>query len=241
MSYYAGQRKYALGGKGWTVVVGSFISLSYLKWRERATHQDLTQPHHDIRDDRGARVKFDDEPELQKQRDDDLTMLSASWKWTQEQIERLPQVCQPSLYHVAALMTGFWAYRCYRTFNELMIVRYADIAYQIRRPDVLANKVVALKYLGIGGCIVPIIAIGGLAWSNCFNSDGLRHHSDNLKGALMEPYSEADAEVRGAFNPLVSELASGSFAAFAKRTHFVGKEFSAGRELPAMPGLPRSF
>ncbi|CAE7308998.1 unnamed protein product, partial [Symbiodinium pilosum] len=50
-------------------------------------------------------------------------------------------------------------------FTRLMIIRYADVNYQLRRPDVLANKVVALRFLALPLLFVPGVAIGigGLA------------------------------------------------------------------------------
>uniref|UniRef100_A0A7S1P943 Uncharacterized protein n=1 Tax=Vitrella brassicaformis TaxID=1169539 RepID=A0A7S1P943_9ALVE len=37
---------------------------------------------------------------------------------------------------------------------------YADITYQIRRPDSLANRVAAFKCLVLGGSVVPIFTLG---------------------------------------------------------------------------------
>merc|ERR1711945_48175 len=52
------------------------------------------------------------------------------------------------------------AYRMWGVFNRLMVIRYADVSYQLRRPDVLAIKVVALKYLALPLAAVPCAALG---------------------------------------------------------------------------------
>jgi hypothetical protein len=43
-----------------------------------------------------------------------------------------------------------------KTFNKLMDVRFADFNYQLRRPDVIANKVVALKFLALPLLFIPM-------------------------------------------------------------------------------------
>mmetsp|Transcript_97502 Transcript_97502/g.223521 ORF Transcript_97502/g.223521 Transcript_97502/m.223521 type:complete len:225 (+) Transcript_97502:50-724(+) len=79
--------------------------------------------------------------------------------------QRLLSVYEPSLYHVAILGTAGWGYKSFKRFNYLMTVRYADITYQIRRPDVLANKLVALKYLALPAMLIPSVAVGAMWWA----------------------------------------------------------------------------
>jgi len=47
-------------------------------------------------------------------------------------------------------------------FNRFLNQRYGDVTYQIRRPDSLANRIQAFKYIVIGGSVVPITAFA--AW-----------------------------------------------------------------------------
>ena len=47
-----------------------------------------------------------------------------------------------SWYHIGGAMACVWMYKCKHRFHMLMTIRYSDICYQLRRPDVLANKVV---------------------------------------------------------------------------------------------------
>jgi hypothetical protein len=61
-------------------------------------------------------------------------------------------------------LSVLWAVRSFGAMNKVLNRRYNDIVYQIRRPDVIANRVVAWRYLGIGGMIVPGIFGIGFLW-----------------------------------------------------------------------------
>ncbi|CAK9107653.1 unnamed protein product [Durusdinium trenchii] len=142
------------GGKGWTVVLGCVVSLSYIRAKAKLSHEDFSQAHHTLKDHRGHEVKFEDQPEVPQQEDIVLRL----WR-------RLPETPLPNLYWLGGLFTAFWAYRMWGAFNRLMVIRYADINYQLRRPDVLANKVVALKFLALPLTLVPAIMLGSVAFS----------------------------------------------------------------------------
>lgn len=53
----------------------------------------------------------------------------------------------PPLVALAVGSTLWWGWRSVRTLEKELERRYADIAYQIRRPDALSNRIVAFKYL----------------------------------------------------------------------------------------------
>ena len=59
-------------------------------------------------------------------------------------------------------LSALWAIRSFGAMNKVLNRRYSDIVYQIRRPDIISNRITAWKYLGIGGMIVPAAAAG--AW-----------------------------------------------------------------------------
>eukprot|EP00434_Breviolum_minutum_P021242 symbB.v1.2.018739.t1/scaffold1478.1/size117722/8 len=122
------------------------------KAKAKLTHEDFSQAHHTLLDRSGEQVKFDDQPEVPKHEDIVLRL----WR-------RLPETPLPNLYWLGGLFTAFWAYRMWGAFNRLMVIRYADINYQLRRPDVLANKVVALKFLALPLTFVPAMMFGGVA------------------------------------------------------------------------------
>lgn len=60
--------------------------------------------------------------------------------------------------------------------------RYADINYQLRRPDVLANKVVALKFLALPMTLIPGVLLGSLAVSAWWAQE------ERLFRAALDPF-----------------------------------------------------
>mmetsp|Transcript_29425 Transcript_29425/g.84207 ORF Transcript_29425/g.84207 Transcript_29425/m.84207 type:complete len:246 (+) Transcript_29425:75-812(+) len=218
MSYYQGQRRFALGGKGWTVVLGSLVSLSYIRARARFENEHNEQAYHQLKGDRGENVAFADQPQVPGRREDIVLRL-----WRQ-----LPEVALPNLYIVGGCLTAVWAYRMWGAFNRLMVVRYSDVHYQLRRPDVLANKVVALKYLALPLGVVPVGAL--LCWyaaaSGSARSGGpgpLERQAAALRSFFKEPCHEAGLLARDAVDPLSAELSAAPFADFARRSQTVGR------------------
>lgn len=129
---------YGMKGRGWTLVIGSLFSITALSYRDRQI--DKTGGGQYV-DGEGRVITFDDKGEEARQK---------TWKaWMHEWYE-------PHPLHFAGAVSAFWIYQAYGTFTRLMVGRYADITYQLRRPDVLANKIVVLKYLGVGCAVVPM-------------------------------------------------------------------------------------
>merc|ERR1712166_1304600 len=166
--------------------------------------------HSMLKDNRGRPVKFADQAEAPK--DEDVVM---------KLYREMPQLPMPNLYVVAGLLAGFWAYRTGRTFNMLMENRYSDVLYQLRRPDVLANKVVALKFMALPLALVPIGAVTVFATSP---NGSMREHAQALKAMFSEPVRNVTLELREAMDPLTTHCSSGDFADFARRSQSVGRE-----------------
>ena len=78
-------------------------------------------------------------------------------------LEGVRGVYTPTVLEMAAVGTCLWGFRSVTAINALLVQRYADVTYQILRPDVLKNRVFALKYFGSGLLVVPILTLG-LAW-----------------------------------------------------------------------------
>lgn len=217
MGYYSGLRKFALGGKGWTVVLGSVVSLSYIRARARLVDDDNSQPYQNLTGERGEAVLFADQP---KPRDQEEDIVLRIWR-------RCPSIPLPNLYIVGGTLTAVWGYRMIGVFNRLMVVRYGDIHYQLKRPDVLANKVVAVKYLALPLGIVPVGALlcCGLvtAFSPADEVNPLRRQAVALRAHLAEPFREAGYLAREAVDPVVSELGDSALASFATRSQTVGR------------------
>eukprot|EP00386_Alphamonas_edax_P000413 GDKI01001273.1.p1 GENE.GDKI01001273.1~~GDKI01001273.1.p1 ORF type:complete len:226 (-),score=27.30 GDKI01001273.1:128-805(-) len=68
----------------------------------------------------------------------------------------------PSISHFALLMVGYWGFRSLKTMHRFLGQRYSDIPYQIRRPDSIANRIVAFKRLAVGGSVIPLAVMFGL-------------------------------------------------------------------------------
>nr|CCA30179.1 hypothetical protein, conserved [Neospora caninum Liverpool]CEL71294.1 TPA: hypothetical protein, conserved [Neospora caninum Liverpool] len=64
------------------------------------------------------------------------------------------------LIGVAFGSSVWWGWRSLRTVEKELGRRYADIAYQIRRPDALNNRIIAFKYLVGGGLAIPLLTLG---------------------------------------------------------------------------------
>jgi len=217
MSYYQGQRRFALGGKGWTVVLGSLVSLSYIRARAGFEHEDNSQEHHKLKGERGEAVAFADQPQMPGRREDIVLRV-----WRQ-----LPEVPLPNLYIVGGCLTAIWAYRMWGAFNRLMVVRFSDIHYQLRRPDVLANKLIAVKYLALPLGVVPLGALLCWAGASCSTRSGgpgpLERQAAALRSLFKEPCQEAGLVARDALDPVTTELSEAPFAVFARRSQTVGR------------------
>eukprot|EP00443_Scrippsiella_acuminata_P114530 CAMPEP_0115590090 /NCGR_PEP_ID=MMETSP0272-20121206/9585_1 /TAXON_ID=71861 /ORGANISM="Scrippsiella trochoidea, Strain CCMP3099" /LENGTH=225 /DNA_ID=CAMNT_0003025275 /DNA_START=21 /DNA_END=694 /DNA_ORIENTATION=- len=223
MSYYSGSRRFALGGKGWTIVLGTTVSLSYVRARAKWQDEDNAQAYQRLENRHGEEVKFADQPKDMAGVKEDIVLRV----WRQ-----LPEIPLPNLYAVGGVLTCLWAYRMFGTFNRLMTVRFGDINYQLRRPDVLANKVVALKYLALPLAIVPVGAVLCCGCSVAMTPEGedaralapLRRQAIALREALAGPCREASFLARDAVGPLAEELEVGPLANFARRSQTVGRE-----------------
>jgi len=217
MSYYSGSRRFALGGKGWTIVLGTTVSLSYIRARAAYHHQDLSQEYHNAHDHEGNPIKFADQPTVPGKQEDIVIRI-----WRQ-----LPEVPLPNLYLVGGCFTVVWAYRMWGSFNRLMGVRYADVHYQLRRPDVLANKVVALRYLALPLAVVPVAALGVWAATRTSYPEGetglLRSRAVLLRSLFAEPCREAGFLLRGVMEPITEELGDTPLAAFGRRSQRVAR------------------
>lgn len=67
--------------------------------------------------------------------------------------DAIPQV---SPLFVCAALSTLWAVRAFGSMNRVLSRRYSDVVYQIRRPDVIKERFLAWKYVGVGGLVVPV-------------------------------------------------------------------------------------
>jgi len=80
-------------------------------------------------------------------------------------IESARSVYTLTILQLTLAGTCLWGFRSFRAVNALLARRYADSTYQILRPDVLKNRVSALKHLGTGLFLVPASAVGFVWYS----------------------------------------------------------------------------
>merc|ERR1719171_535918 len=118
--------------------MGSLFSITALSYRDRQLDKEGGGQYVD---GEGRLMSFDDQGAEVREKSLKARML----EWY-----------TPHPLHFAGVVTAVWVYQAYGIFTRLMVGRYADITYQLRRPDVLANKIVVLKYLGIGCAVVPV-------------------------------------------------------------------------------------
>lgn len=145
-----------LFGLGWT----------FYKTAERRSSIRATNAYVD---ENGKVLEFDDVAKLQ------------SYKPGQRFFSFMDQFPKPTVLQVTAVVTLLWGFRFLRSVNRLMERRYSDIAYQILRPDVLRNRVSALKYFGTGLMVIP--AIAGLVFA-CADLRNLKGRAAMASGSL---------------------------------------------------------
>ncbi|XP_952379.1 uncharacterized protein TA12625 [Theileria annulata] len=102
-------------------------------------------------------------------------------------------------YTLSALAVGnvVWGYNIFRRINKLLNIRYSNPVNQIRRPESLANRLIAFKYFCIGGSIVPIVSLAYVLYNK--NRLKLSGNSDDAKD---------DKQILKNINTIMSEYAN---------------------------------
>jgi len=225
--YLEKQRRFGFGGKGWTFVCGSFFSLGYIKYKER-TSRSVT-PYDGINEKGVDLFPRESLPSQVNQAVDSMLIIR--------------QFCRdnarPVAYGICTVVMGIWFTRAYGAFNRLMVNRYSDFYYQIRRPDLINVKVNAIKYLLVPGLIVPIMG-AGLVYS---------FHARQSRDRKSVIYPEFDARARAMAQKIIMsgrEIAEGkiqtlkesSIAQFARNVREIkGEANPIERDVPDLAKL----
>ena len=116
---------------------------------------------------------------------------------------------------LCAALSGLWAIRAFGAMNKVLNRRYADVVYQIRRPDIISNTLIAWKYLGLGSLAVPVM-FGGLALVAKENSSILEPKQRALEETMVNVAGAS--KTIGSFSPLRIERGalSSSISEFSK-------------------------
>lgn len=66
-----------------------------------------------------------------------------------------------SLPYIATVASGtvIWTYILTKRVNRMLIGRYSNIVYQIRRAESISNRYTAFKFFTIGGAVVPTVVL----------------------------------------------------------------------------------
>ncbi len=89
-----------------------------------------------------------------------------------------------SPWMLAVPLTAIWTWRATQAINRLLHVRYNDAVYQLTRPDVLRNKMIAWKHLGSGLFFVPVFALAFALYRQSEISGFLHGASEVADGTL---------------------------------------------------------
>ncbi|KAF4655661.1 hypothetical protein FOL47_009337 [Perkinsus chesapeaki] len=167
----------------WTGILGGVLSLGYIQWRQHFLGEDLSKKGY--YDEFGNKIDFEDE------QDSNQPMVSNPMK---RAVAGLKAVYTPHILDLAAAVSAIWGYRAFKNMNKVLERRYADITYQIRRPDVLLNRIASLKYLVYGGVLIPVLAGGSLAlvqWLTLPVEERGKTWSSRAQGTVLGDYLSA--------------------------------------------------
>jgi len=143
-------------GLAGTLLLGTLLGLNLTQYGRRKNPLSEKSGSFDPESESKSGSFFDKEGNLVPLGQTDLPGTSAVRAFH----EVIPDVSPLILCGTLSLL---WAVRSFGAMNKVLNRRYSDIVYQIRRPDVIANRVTACKYLGLGGLVVPGL-FGGSYW-----------------------------------------------------------------------------
>jgi len=147
-TYLLKQRRYGFGGKSWTAVCGTFFLLGYIKYKEKTSR---TKTPYDGINEKGVDLfPRESMPDQVNQAVDSMLIIRQFCR----------ENARPVAFGICTVVMGIWFTRAYGAFNRLMINRYNDYYYQIRRPDLINEKVIAMKYLLLPGLVLPVVGAG---------------------------------------------------------------------------------
>ncbi|EUD68262.1 hypothetical protein C922_01281 [Plasmodium inui San Antonio 1] len=100
---------------------------------------------------------------------------------------------EPKLIHFSILLTTLWGFKSIKCINQLLVHKYADLHYQITRPDSLSSRYRAFKVLALGGSVVP----------GCFIGFTLYDLYWGRNNSVLVPHNEGASPGRSSVSPLI--------------------------------------
>eukprot|EP00916_Digyalum_oweni_P002457 GHVL01004537.1.p1 GENE.GHVL01004537.1~~GHVL01004537.1.p1 ORF type:complete len:220 (+),score=45.93 GHVL01004537.1:63-722(+) len=102
-----------------------------------------------------------------------------------------------NIYQLVGSVTAIWGISSLYRIHKVLDLRYKDIAYQVRRPDALANRITAFKYLVLGGSVVPLGCLISLWACGVFTNNpksGLILQEFEAAGAVRDTVASANGK-----------------------------------------------
>jgi hypothetical protein len=160
-------------GLAGTILLGTLLGLNYSQYARRRSP---------LADKAGS---FDPESETKPgsfyDKDGNLVPLGKTDLPGTSAVRRLRDfIPETSPLVLCAALSLLWAVRSFGAMNKVLNRRYSDIVYQIRRPDVIANRAIAWRHLGLGGLIVPCAFVSIVYW-NYSEDSRLPHGASTMK------------------------------------------------------------
>lgn len=141
------QSKYS--GLAGTILLGTLLGLNYTQYAKRKHPLSDKGAAYDPSEGVSTGSFFDKEGNIVPLGQTNLPGINSVRKYR----EYIPA---NSILLLSGALSVWWTVRSFFAMNKVLAKRYDDVVYQIRRPDVIANRLVAWKYLGVGGMVVPV-------------------------------------------------------------------------------------
>eukprot|EP00397_Hematodinium_sp_SG-2012_P059214 GEMP01075631.1.p1 GENE.GEMP01075631.1~~GEMP01075631.1.p1 ORF type:complete len:217 (-),score=22.98 GEMP01075631.1:481-1131(-) len=211
--YFRKQRRYGGGGHIWTTVCSGIVLMTYIKYKER--HERVTVKVDD-EDSEGNRIFSKDAyPE---------SLSGAMWAGTE-----LRNFCREHgravSFGLCGLIMSAWFVRAHGAFNRLMINRYGDIHYQIRRPDMIQGKLTAIRYLALPGLAVPVLGAGLLYSLRTSHTDRAAILDQEFDARARAIVASITGEGHNVFDDKIVELHESPLAQFARNSRQITAGF----------------
>ncbi|GBE59010.1 Fanconi anemia group J [Babesia ovata] len=99
--------------------------------------------------------------------------------------------------YIGLVTTGtvFWGYIITKRVNRMLIGRYDDVVYQIRRAESLSNRFKAFKLFTIGGAVVPALTLAAVYIAGRRQDKNEEQLSKQLKAEAVEVSKAASSKL----------------------------------------------
>lgn len=190
----------------WTTLCAGIIFMTYVRYKE---HKEKVIVKIDDEDSEGNKIFSKDiYPES----------VSGAMRIAHEIRSTCVEYGRTTAFAGCSLVMGIWLVRAHGAFNRLMVNRYSDIHYQIRRPDLIQEKLTAIKYLAIPGMAVPLLGAGCVYAFHARHSDRTALVDEHFDTRARDLVASITGEGHYVFDRTVEELRESPLAHFARNS-----------------------